>query len=191
MSLRITLDLTDEDLKHFSKLARQAQQAAKKLGEKEIIQAAEKLLAEVREEKATSFIGERLGKLGILINMVGDKGFDLPDEDRKRVLNALAYFNNPEDLIPDHIPGLGFLDDAIMVELICRDLRHEIDAYRDFCRYRDAEAKRRNVDPSEVGRADFLEARRVQLISRMRRRRRRDFGGGGGGSGARSPFSLF
>lgn len=188
MSIRIVLDLSDEDLTHFRTMARQAQKAAETSSESEVVRGAEKLLAEVPDDGGSSFIGERLGKLGILIEMVRDKGFHLPKEDRSRVLSALAYFNNPEDLIPDHIPGLGFLDDAIMVELICRDLRHEIDAYRDFCRYRESEASHRGVDPASVERADFLEARRKQLISRMRRRRRRDFGGSGG---ARSPFSLF
>ena len=29
------------------------------------------------------------------------------------ILGALVYFCDPEDLIPDNIPGLGYLDDAI------------------------------------------------------------------------------
>ena len=53
------------------------------------------------------------------------------------MLNALAYFAEPDDLIPDQIPGLGFLDDAIMVELVVRELRHEIEAYEDFRVFRD------------------------------------------------------
>jgi uncharacterized membrane protein YkvA (DUF1232 family) len=69
----------------------------------------------------------------------------LPEPDRARVVNSLAYFCEPDDLIPDDVPGLGFLDDAIMVELVVRELRHEIDAYQDFCSYRvdrDAQSNR-------------------------------------------------
>ena len=69
--------------------------------------------------------------------MLSDIEWRLPHQDATRVLNALAYFAEPEDLIPDHIPGLGFLDDAIMIELVVRELKHELEAYRDFCDYRE------------------------------------------------------
>jgi hypothetical protein len=119
--------------------------------------------------------------------MVGDTGWGLEEQDRSMVLEALSYFSEPEDLIPDEIPGLGFLDDAIMIEIVSRDLKHEIQAYRDFCVYRAAETNRVGQDAMSLERSDWLEERRKQLHSRMRRRRRR----GRGGSGSSSPFSLF
>jgi len=36
---------------------------------------------------------------------------------------ALLYFQNPTDLIPDSIPGMGLLDDAMIVSMVLR--RHE------------------------------------------------------------------
>ena len=81
-------------------------------------------------------------------------------------MDALAYFSEPEDLIPDDTPGLGYLDDAIMIEMVCRELRHEIQAYRDYCVYRAASASRPDGDTN----TDWLEERRRQLRSRMRRR---------------------
>lgn len=189
MTLRVTLDLTDRDLRHFSRMAKQARGAAGKLDENKVIKASRDLLSRVRDVKGLDFISDRLGKLKILIAMVEDEGWAMPKADRDRVLSALAYFVNPEDLIQDHIPGLGFLDDAIMIELICRELKHEIEAYGDFCHYRESEVGRRKQDPATVKRSEYLERRRQELLSRMRRRRRRDFGGGSGGG--RSPFSLF
>ena len=56
--------------------------------------------------------------------------------ERSPVLAALAYVCDPEDIIPDDIPGIGLLDDAVMIELVFRELRHEIEAYEDFRRYR-------------------------------------------------------
>ena len=50
------------------------------------------------------------------------------------MLSGLAYLCDPEDLIPDDIPGIGMLDDAVMIELVFRELRHELDAYQDFMR---------------------------------------------------------
>lgn len=188
MSLRVTLEFTDKDLQHFRKLARQAVSGSEKLAREEIIAGARKLLKEVDENVEADYIRSRLNQLQVLIDLLEDEGWGMKDVGQKRVLAALAYFNNPEDLIPDHIPGLGFLDDAIMVELLCRELKPEIDAYQDFVHYRSAAAKRRGVDPSELNRSDFLKNREQALLSRMRRRRRR---GGGGGSGGKSPFSLF
>jgi hypothetical protein len=95
----------------------------------------------------------------------------------------LAYFSDPEDLIPDNIPVLGFLDDAIMVELVTRELHHDIEAYRDFVVFRAAESGRLGEDAMKIGRSEWLEERRKQLHARMRRRR----GMGRQGSGS----SLF
>jgi uncharacterized membrane protein YkvA (DUF1232 family) len=87
-------------------------------------------------------------------------------------------------LIPDDVPVLGFLDDAIIIEMVCRELQHEIEAYRDFCIDRSTEASRTEQQAAPAERSDWLEERRQQLHSRMRRRRSRKGGG-------HSPFSLF
>lgn len=188
MSLRITLDLNDKDLEHFRKLARNAMNTSRELDREKIIRGARKLLAEVNEKVGSDYIRGRLGKITMLISMLEDEGWGMLEVGRGRVLAALAYFNNPEDLIPDHVPGLGYLDDAIMIELLCRELTPEIEAYQDFVNYRNSEAQRRGMDPAELNRTDFLKAREQALLARMRRRRR---GGSGGGGGRRSPFSLF
>jgi uncharacterized membrane protein YkvA (DUF1232 family) len=104
-----------------------------------------------------------------MIRMLSDLEWRLPHDDAARVLNALAYFAEPEDLIPDNIPGLGFLDDAIMIELVVRELKPEIEAYQDFCDYRD----RQSDNGDDASRAGWLESRRKELQVRMRRRRRR------------------
>jgi uncharacterized membrane protein YkvA (DUF1232 family) len=128
------------------------------------------------------FIIERLDKLDALIAMLRDEGWALPDEDRQRVLSALVYFADPQDIIPDSVPVLGYFDDAIAIELCVKELKHEIDAYEEFCEYREAESKARGVEPSVVGRADWLGDRRRELQERMHRRRDRDYGTGYGSS---------
>src|SRR5699024_8363018 len=137
--------------------------------------------------QSSEFVRSRLDTLRLLIDMIEDEGWGMKEVGRQRVLAALSYFNNPKDLIPDNIPGLGFLDDAIMIELMTRELKPEIDAYRDFVAYRTSESERRGMDPDELNRGDYLQAREQALLARMRRRRRRS----GGGGGHRSPFSLF
>ncbi|MCH8896240.1 MAG: DUF1232 domain-containing protein, partial [Proteobacteria bacterium] len=126
MPLRITFELGPSDLKHFQTIMGEVRAAAKNLSAEEIISSANELLAEVRSVQTPDFISERLMKLEVMVQMIQDEEWKLPPNEVTRILNALAYFSEPEDLIPDHIPGLGFLDDAIMVELVVRELRHEI-----------------------------------------------------------------
>jgi len=189
MTMRIVLELSDKDLSHFRKLARQAMQSSKEANPDEVVAGARKLLDDISGSKPSEFIRSRLALVGTMIDMLVDEGWGMQEVGRKRVLTALAYLVQSDDLIPDTIPGVGFLDDAIMIELLARELKPELDAYDDFVKYRAAEAKRLGKKPEELNRTDYLKAREQALLSRMRRRRRSSRSTGGGRR--RSPFSLF
>ena len=173
MSLQITIDLNDADLQFFIDAAKRAQAKAGSLSPKQITDAAGKLLVDSKNVRVPEFIASRLTKLDAMINMVNDAGWGLSDADKKRVLSALTYFADPDDVIPDNVPVLGFLDDAIMIELCQRELQHEIDDYEEFVAHRAAEAKHRGVDVNTVKmqRVDWLEDRRAELQARMTSRR--------------------
>jgi uncharacterized membrane protein YkvA (DUF1232 family) len=173
MGLRVTFELDDNDLRHFRLIMQQARTAAARIAPEDIVASAEELLASIGPGDAPAFVAERLRKLRQLIDMLSDIEWRLPQAEAARVLSALAYFAEPEDLIPDSIPGLGFLDDAIMIELICRELKHEIEAYQDFCDYR-TRIRQESGRNTRVSREDWLDGRRSQLQSRMRRRKRKD-----------------
>ncbi len=185
--MKITFELTESDLDHFRGVMQRARETTIHLDEATIVDNARKILLQIWKSDASDFIRERMHRLESLIGMVVDKGWGLEVEDRTRALEALSYFSEPQDLIPDDIPGLGFLDDAIMIEIVTVALEHELQAYRDFCVFRAAEATRLGDSAADLERSDWLEERRQQLHSRMRRRRRRS----GTSSGSGSAFSLF
>ena len=182
MPLAISFELSDRDLEHFTTAIKAATFAAGSMSPEEVVAAAGKLLESTGTLELPDFIMQRLDKLDALIAMVRDDGWALPEEDRQRVLSALVYFADPKDIIPDNVPVLGYFDDAIAIELCVRELRHEIEAYEEFCDYRQAESERRGLNAAAVGRADWLASRRDELQDRMHRQRNREFGTGYGAS---------
>jgi uncharacterized membrane protein YkvA (DUF1232 family) len=143
--------------------------------DEEIVGAARECLATMRRKKLPDFVARRLGRLATLIEMVTDGDWPLPAAARGPALAALAYLCDPDDLIPDDVPGLGLLDDAIMIELVCRELRHELDAYRDFAAYRQGLTRGRKPASRQSGIAARIARRRGQLVARMKRRKAREF----------------
>ncbi len=162
--MRIVLDLSANDIAYFRKCLQTVKKGKQASDESVVLEAANDMITEVAAAEAPEFVKDRIGKLEQLVRMLEDQRWRLTGNDRARVLNVLAYFVDPDDLIPDRIPGLGYLDDAIMVELVVQELRHEIDAYERFCEFRRTGER----DPEDI------ERKRVHLQARMRRNRRLD-----------------
>jgi uncharacterized membrane protein YkvA (DUF1232 family) len=169
MPIQITFQLSDTDLDYFRKAMHEAQQKLRGRDEKLILAGARKQARELGRVAVAQFVTERLLELDTLTRMLEDADWKLEGGNRRRVLDALAYFAEPSDLVPDHIPGLGFLDDAIMVELVLQEMRPELDAYTEFCAYRAEQQARDGVDPDQQRRR--LAERRRAMYARMESRR--------------------
>lgn len=182
MPLSFQFELSDQDLSLLQQAISKSQKAAVGKSDAEVTASARALLVAANETQVPDFIRSRLSQLDALIAMLGDEAWALPDEDRARVKSAMAYFSEADDLIPDSIPVLGYLDDAIAIELSVRELKHEIEAYSEFCEYREDQAGSRGLEAAKVGRADWLQARRDELINRMHRRRNLEGSGSYGSS---------
>jgi uncharacterized membrane protein YkvA (DUF1232 family) len=174
MTFKLTIELSDRDLRHFRRELRRTREAVSIADDEEILAAAADLFDTLRRAELPDFVSVRLVKLQTLHAMLTDADWPLGDDERSPVLAALAYVCDPEDIIPDDIPGIGLLDDAVMIELVFRELRHEIEAYEDFCRHRKSLPKRLPGKRDAGTLAARLDRRRDQLMTRMRRRRARE-----------------
>lgn len=171
MPFKLTIELSDRDLRHFRRELKRAREAVEIADDDEILAAAADLVKALRGTELPDFVQERLGKLETLHTMLADPDWPLQDGERSPVLAALAYVCDPEDIIPDNIPGIGLLDDAVMIELVFRELRHEIDAYEDFLKFRASLLKQAAAKRAPEAAAAKLDRRRTELMARMRRRR--------------------
>ena len=187
MPLKVTFELEDKDLKFFRDSIKDAQKKASGASEAEITGKAEAMIAEVRQNSVPAFVEQRVDRVQSLVDMVRDAEWKLAAKERRNVLAALAYFADPQDIIPDSVPVLGYIDDAIMIELVVSELKHEIDSFDDFCKYR-REEQARNRNPN-LSRDDYLDIKRRELHNRMRRRRAS--ARSRAGSGRRTRVRLF
>ncbi len=182
MPFDITITLSDEDLQKFQDCIDKGKIAVADKESAAIIEnAASELIEKASGINLPQFISDRILKLQILLNMIKDDEWELTDDEINSIRGALFYFVDPDDVIPDHIPGIGFLDDAMYAEMVIQELKTEIKMYQEFCQFRIAEENRRinrGVDP-HVGREDWIADRRAMLHSRMRERRSLRTGGRG------------
>lgn len=78
-------------------------------------------------------IRQRLNRLRTAACLATDAAWRAADEVVERIAAATAYVAASADLIPDALPTVGRLDDAILADSVLRGLAGELDAYADFC----------------------------------------------------------
>lgn len=161
----LVIEFDAHDLKQLKEIFQAARaEMGDEICQGDIIAACRDLLVKAGNAGAPHFVMSRLERLEELVAMIEDADWQLPKEDVSRVIHALAYFANAKDLIPDDVPGLGYLDDAVMVDLVVRELSGEVKAFQDFCSFREAESQKRASDGDDrpVTRMDWLADQRVK-----------------------------
>ncbi len=163
--LKIAFTLSDKDVAFLRKLIRHTAARAKDQDSASITAAAAELAQRLRDAKPPRYVLDQVAKLEQIIAIAEDKDWALPAKTRQRVLTALAYFSSPHDLIPDRIPGLGYLDDAIIVELVARDLKAELKGHAEYQRFKQGGVHRPWVPSAELKLADKKKALRTRIAA--------------------------
>jgi uncharacterized membrane protein YkvA (DUF1232 family) len=92
-----------------------------------ILAATEAKLADRRLHAASSL----LHNVRLLFRMLRDRTFHLTWGSRAAILGALVYFVLPTDATPDFLPGVGYIDDTVIVSIVIKRLAAEIERYKE------------------------------------------------------------
>lgn len=101
-------------------------------------------LQEQPRERAVAILAERLRRAEHLRRMLNDGDWELDADLRERSRMLISYLHEVDDLIPDTLPLVGHLDDALLVELAWPAFRDESLDYGDFCSFRHDQRPRGN-----------------------------------------------
>lgn len=167
---RVDLPIDDAALAAFNALLEDVCEDCRPLRAGHIRGAAQQLL---QRPGPSPFVAARMREAGLLRRMTRDADWPLAEPLRQRIRGVLDYIDRAEDLIPDDLPVIGLLDDAILVELFLRRAGGELGDYEDYCSYRHdlAERLQEREAALHVDVDDWLEARRRALSAERERRR--------------------
>ena len=175
MAFKITFSLDAQDSKYFQDLYKAAKANAKQEDAPRVMSEVRALISRVRSAtKVPNFVSEAITTLEDLMQMLEDKDYALPQKIAESAIAGLAYFANPQDAIPDHIPALGFLDDAIMISFVAQEFRHELWGFRKFRALRDSSEQRPWAGPASERLKQRLVADRKRIRGQIEEREARE-----------------
>ena len=115
---------------------------------------------------------QRMKRLQAAASMVEDAQWEPANDAGNLASLIVQYANGRFQLLPNYLPTIGHLDDAIAVEAAWPSIRAEVADFLDYCRVRSLEAGLRGREPGAFGftRSDWEEARRAEYcLDRQRR----------------------
>lgn len=168
---RIAFSLDDSDVAYFRDIYRAAKDNTTSEDWPKIARGVRRLVKQVREAKRVpKFVTEAIDALEDLMRMVEDEDYATPQNVVDRTIAALAYFANPKDVIPDDVPLVGFLDDAIMIRFVEEDLKHELWGYRKFRNFRAGSEQRHWTPVAKERMRERLTAKRKEIRGQIQDR---------------------
>ena len=112
------------------------EQGARGIGDKEVEQVvrhSKQVLKQFHDGLALRYLVTRADLMTSLVTDFWTGRYrDIPYRSVALIVFALSYVTKSNDLLPDSLPVLGEVDDAIVVALCVRMVRPELDAYSDW-----------------------------------------------------------
>ena len=72
----------------------------------------------------------------VMVNMVKDyirkKYKRVPLKTITMITAALIYLVNPNDAVPDYLPGVGYLDDAAVMNFVLMSVKEDVEKYKEW-----------------------------------------------------------
>ena len=154
-------EIDDEALSLFNQLLAKLDLRRMPIERDQLATAARDLADEPSEGRVPSCIHERMRRAGAIDLMLSDGAWSPDDDVIVPGELVVDYVRGKRDLIPDTLPKVGRLDDAIVVDAAWKTLAPEVRNYLDFCRLRQVERELGNGQGFD--RADWELARRAEV----------------------------
>jgi uncharacterized membrane protein YkvA (DUF1232 family) len=117
----------------------------------QLASAARELMDQSPDGRVPACIRERVRRAGAVDLMLSDPEWDTRAEAALVAALAVDYLRGDAPLIPNSLPVVGWLDDAVLVETAWPSLADEVRDYLDFCRLRRIEAGLRGEQRTHFG----------------------------------------
>jgi len=158
----VTIDIDDQVKAHFNKFI---DEHGSNINSDDVKEALVKV-AEVRASVNDGYVIDQVGCLQMMLSMVEDKTWVIEESNKEKINATIKYFIDDDDVIPDHIPGIGYVDDCIVIDGTMDAVEDEMMEYKDFCRARLVYAKNGPFSLDE-----WSKIRDQEAVSRARNRR--------------------
>ena len=164
----ITVDIDEQVKDHFNKFIKNH---GTNVDVNDLVNAKKKI-TEIRSTISDGYILDQVNSLEAMLSMVEDKVWRINTANMEKINATIKYFVDDDDIIPDHIPGIGYLDDCIIIDSTMDEVNDELMEFKDFCRTRLVYARDEKFSFADWNKIKDQEAT-SRVRNRMLRRKRR------------------